>query len=1138
MEVRRLSKHDSDNQDKKLSAEPVRQKNEAGGGNPVLDYAMFYLSYGLSVIPLKPGEKVPLVKWERYQGEPPTIAEVQKWFKDTNYNIAIICGRVSRNLVVIDFDDGEIYEKFMKEIEGDAELKDVIESTWLVKTGKGFHVYLWVDTDKPVKIGKLPRVDIKGEGGYVVAPPSLHPSGKHYIFIRFTKTTGHEIRVITEAQYSRLLATLEGVTQSKLPEERKVEVEKPREITSKLTDEQIQGITKVLEPVYKQGHRHNIILYLSGWLYTRGVSYESAEKLVKTICEHYQDEECNDRLYTLKDTYGIGKTPREEKVKIEGKGLKTKNGLLDEMTKTGVSRGHVVTIVTELDKLLGSQTNESNERPIDSFDTLMIFHDFKHGKAYISTYKAVMVKIEKKGKTTTVTKEVPIVKLNKTFVNDGNGIKIVDRKDLETEYLNIRDLSVIVEEYPELNLPTTVYDIRISEVFKVVLDFMKKRVDTAREEDQIAIVVWAIASFFTPVFKFFPYLAPMKIGYNAGGSQLLFTLKRITPRPVVISSPSPASIYRTQEDFQPTMLIDELRNNINKDVFYALYDILVAGYSKEVKIPRVIRTKGGEQTVFFKPYGAKAIIDQNLITSQYDIASRCLFVRLQRNPYKVSDYTDNVDKELINKLYSVFLVYAPSVYSLYYNMTDSGYTGRYDQIFRPLVSIARIIDQEDPGLRVEERLKVVLDDSKTFAELLSLEGDPQKKIAHLVTEYITDSLGDFMEGKTQVIPKPWHILAEGEGEVYTFVSDLRKKVTEYAMSLHQKDIAYRYDEGGRSAVSEREWEKVDPEIAEMLNGRQFLALLKKFFPNNVREHRNSPIFVISRDEWGKLNFQQTPSRAERKNDKAEQTRQKPISQSDETNSNTSKTPRFTPGFRSSFHSELNIRKEEIENKNSKSSDELSFNSSIRSTDKNAERKLTNSAQFPLSFRSGIKLQSGNEAESLVYKNSTAQGLTAHQQRIYEFLKKLNERRVGSIRLNKLSKDELKLIVELKEKRYVDFDDTRVWLTVEGHIYLANLLGKNSDNKDSTEGGKGDDEDYIEGLLLAYISSKFLGKETVTEEELRGILEKRAETTDPKLQDVLIKALEEKGVIKNQGNGTWKVNLETGTPSNEGPRHGS
>ncbi len=166
--------------------------------NETLDYALFYVSYGLSVIPLKPGEKVPIVRWEKYQQEAPTIDEIRKWFEGGNNNIAIVCGKVSGNLVVIDFDDTEIYEKFMKEIESDAELKDIIESTWLVRTGKGYHIYLRVDTDKIVKIGKMAKVDIKGEGGYVVAPPSLHPSRKRYEFVRFSKTTGHEIFTISK----------------------------------------------------------------------------------------------------------------------------------------------------------------------------------------------------------------------------------------------------------------------------------------------------------------------------------------------------------------------------------------------------------------------------------------------------------------------------------------------------------------------------------------------------------------------------------------------------------------------------------------------------------------------------------------------------------------------------------------------------------------------------------------------------------------------------------------------------------------------------------------------------------------------------------------------------------------------------
>ena len=340
-----------------------------------LDYAIFYITSGLSIIPLKPGEKAPLIEWKRYQEELPSIDEVTKWFKDCKNNIAIVCGKVSGNLVVIDFDDKEVYEKFIKELEGDSELKDIVDSTWLVETGKGYHIYLRVDSDKPAKTGRLQKVDIKGEGGYVVAPPSLHPSGKQYTFVRFTKTTGHEIRVITEEQYNRLLELLERVTGAKLSfrwvqvDERKEQKnEEPKRVENiehedtteevkherSLTNAQIVEIMKTLEPIYKPGIRHGVILYLVGWLYKAGISYESAEALVKAICDNFKDEECEDRLYTLKDTYGIGVKPREERIKAEGKGLKTKKGILDWVVNENkvVNEETALAIIKRLEEIL------------------------------------------------------------------------------------------------------------------------------------------------------------------------------------------------------------------------------------------------------------------------------------------------------------------------------------------------------------------------------------------------------------------------------------------------------------------------------------------------------------------------------------------------------------------------------------------------------------------------------------------------------------------------------------------------------------------------------------------------------------------------------------------------------------------
>jgi len=134
---------------------------------------------GLGVIPLAEKSKRPaLASWAEYQKRRPGPDERLEWFWDhPEKNLAVVCGWVSgdgngRSLVVLDFDELSSYEKFAR-----ANL-ELVRSTWVCKTAKGYHVYL--RAPGPVKTTRMPGGDVKGEGGYVVAPPSIHPDGPAY----------------------------------------------------------------------------------------------------------------------------------------------------------------------------------------------------------------------------------------------------------------------------------------------------------------------------------------------------------------------------------------------------------------------------------------------------------------------------------------------------------------------------------------------------------------------------------------------------------------------------------------------------------------------------------------------------------------------------------------------------------------------------------------------------------------------------------------------------------------------------------------------------------------------------------------------------------------------------------------------
>src|SRR5262249_41150297 len=53
--------------------------------------------------------------------------------------------------------------------------------TLVSTTGKGRHLWFRIDAPIPCSVGKIaPGLDIRGDGGYVAAPPSVHPNGAIY----------------------------------------------------------------------------------------------------------------------------------------------------------------------------------------------------------------------------------------------------------------------------------------------------------------------------------------------------------------------------------------------------------------------------------------------------------------------------------------------------------------------------------------------------------------------------------------------------------------------------------------------------------------------------------------------------------------------------------------------------------------------------------------------------------------------------------------------------------------------------------------------------------------------------------------------------------------------------------------------
>lgn len=144
--------------------------------------AIDYIKRGLAVFPLEEKGKRPKTR-NGFKDATTDAAQVKAWWQQwPNANIGIATGKRSGGVFVIDLDIDED-----KGIDGYHTLEDwqrengKFPETWTAITGRGgYHLYFHSNSEIKNRAGIIDGVDVRGDGGYVVAPPSIHSNGNRY----------------------------------------------------------------------------------------------------------------------------------------------------------------------------------------------------------------------------------------------------------------------------------------------------------------------------------------------------------------------------------------------------------------------------------------------------------------------------------------------------------------------------------------------------------------------------------------------------------------------------------------------------------------------------------------------------------------------------------------------------------------------------------------------------------------------------------------------------------------------------------------------------------------------------------------------------------------------------------------------
>jgi len=128
--------------------------------------------YGLRVFPGQPRGKKPIGPWKAYQENTSATADQLAAWDASDFNLCIVTGSAS-GILVVDVDSPEA-QKLIDELDPPL--------TPAVRTAKGQHLYFRFP-DYEIRNSTNIRgvkLDVRGEGGYVIGAGSIHPTGLRY----------------------------------------------------------------------------------------------------------------------------------------------------------------------------------------------------------------------------------------------------------------------------------------------------------------------------------------------------------------------------------------------------------------------------------------------------------------------------------------------------------------------------------------------------------------------------------------------------------------------------------------------------------------------------------------------------------------------------------------------------------------------------------------------------------------------------------------------------------------------------------------------------------------------------------------------------------------------------------------------
>ena len=576
----------------------------------------FLKDNGLDVFPLN--GKIPTCKWQEPYNKPIQLEE----------NFGVKLGGNSQ-IFVIDVDDYSLIEHFRK----------YLDITYVVKTGKGFHIYFKVkDTLPPIlrlNNSQGQHIDIQSTGTYVVGETSIHPETKQSYQIISTQ---RKINIINFNEIKSIIEKLGFNTIKK-------------SIKDELAEAVKNGIPK--------GNRNTGLFKLSCHILNivkdPQIAYDTISTINQKSNEPLEKEEIDQLFQSATITVAEDILDNNKKFKISDR---IEYELLDESPK------ELRAITLDDDKtrlILVYLPTKVTENGISAYES----------KAYFITNGIDGKKI--------LPLDDPNLK-QKYTTNIFSSFKILNNK------WKTKDIQSYIQSNDKINP---------KEIFDNLHNLVKKYFENEFDYDYYYEPCWITHTYFYTLFDLTPYndYSGMK---NVGKSKRLNFHSMLAYNGILSGDSSYSSIFRTIQGTGATLLLDETEN-LKGDKFSRtdLESLLRNGFSKESIVIRSKETKNKEFTPeLFSVYSPKAFGHINGFDNVLE--DRCIKNKIVRTTNKkiANSTPDEKKDQLIYKvresLYRLFLDYGDEIYDLIPKAESliKELSGREMKLWLPVITMA------------------------------------------------------------------------------------------------------------------------------------------------------------------------------------------------------------------------------------------------------------------------------------------------------------------------------------------------------------------------------------------------------------------------------------------------------------------